>query len=725
MAVGFAQIGSFVSSAPSVTLAFPTTPIPYRIAVAVVDSGHPTFGTIPTCITPGWQFVDSFEGGGGVYGADAGPRRISFWIRALQGDDSDVEPTFTIPAGTDSRVGGVIVNLTFSVGQEVVRYDAAFGEDTSSGTAFSAVSLQNIAWSGNTGDLVLLAYAVATDAATWSAEAIAATGITFGTITERGDSQSTFGADVSRAIATGAPTAGGPSAEEPTISGTLSSASTGVAGVLLVRDLDPDTGPGVITATCDQANGRIQLLATSLDNNATKVRLERSVDQILWVPVRGAYDVPIEYNSRIRDTMSVNFSDSWGTADQTGQTWVTSGGAAADFDKVAGIATIALPDTSTRRGLIGAAYADVEILANIAVNTNLATGAAINGYVVVRSVDASNFYNVRLRFDTDDTVDLFLNQVVAGVTTILESKADIATGYSNGEMFSVRVQVRGNELKAKAWRTTDPEPVDWQVVDNDLAFTSGQTGLQANLNAGNTNVGPGVQFDNFFVNEIGFEHNDYEFTPDVQNFYRITTMNDGMVITDIETTSVTCVIDAIWLKSTTHPFLNQKISVDCAPGAVEFLRSTTPVGRYSRTAVYDIVGRTNPVAVNELMSSRAWQMLLRTNTDDATQTMDFYFASGDVLFIQVPASCRHIPSGYVVVDGGVAYDRPHKRRPSVAIWDAPVREVAPPGPDIFYAEVTWATVLAQYGSWSALLAAHSSWASVLALLPNPSEVIVP
>jgi hypothetical protein len=147
------------------------------------------------------------------------------------------------------------------------------------------------------------------------------------------------------------------------------------------------------------------------------------------------------------------------------------------------------------------------------------------------------------------------------------------------------------------------------------------------------------------------------------------------------------------------------------------------VTRPARTGVFDIIGRSFPVAVNDVRKSRRWPLLLQTVTADERDMLTLLFASGDVILIQTPAACANlVPTGYVSV--GDVDQSWHPLRPLTVTHAAPVIEVAEPGPDVVGAAQTWATVLATYASWSAVLAAHADWADLLTLVGDPSEVIV-
>jgi hypothetical protein len=183
-----------------------------------------------------------------------------------------------------------------------------------------------------------------------------------------------------------------------------------------------------------------------------------------------------------------------------------------------------------------------------------------------------------------------------------------------------------------------------------------------------------------------------------------------------QTATITPALDDVWLVSIARPFLNQAVNVVQNPPVA--------VTRPARAGVFDIVGRSLPVAVNDVRSSRRWTLLVRAFTAGAADNLDPLLASGDVVLIQVPADCAaSIPHGYVAIgDATVDY---HPLRPSNRRYALPCTEVAPPGADVVGAAGTWTTVINTYATWSTELAARSSWADLLTLVGSPSEVIVP
>lgn len=228
MSISYFGAGTLAQAAASVTPAYPASTVAGQLAVLVVVSGNSTESTPAT--PSGWTLAATLSGGGGTWGSGTGPRRLTFFVRVLGGGDA--APTTTIPSGTGSVIAGQIHVLARTAGTGW-RWAATTGADTSSGTGFSAVCSDPMTWT--TGDTVLLGYAIPSGTASLTAEATSATGITYGTVTERTDTNLTTGNLGRYGVATQAVTAG-TGTQAPTVAATLAAASTGVAGVLRVRE---------------------------------------------------------------------------------------------------------------------------------------------------------------------------------------------------------------------------------------------------------------------------------------------------------------------------------------------------------------------------------------------------------------------------------------------------------------------------------------------------------
>ncbi|MEH0547282.1 hypothetical protein QA802_30615 [Streptomyces sp. B21-105] len=282
MTISYSAVGAAASHADTITPALPAGAAAGQLAVLVVVSGH-TDGSTPS--TPsGWTNAGSLSGGGGTFGAGTGPRRVTFFVRELVGGDA--APTTAIPSGSaGSHIAGRIISLSRSAGTGW-RWGAAAGEDTSSGTGFSAVSSTSLTWAA--GDVAVLGYGLASSSASVSAEAIAATGITYGTVTERVDDSIATGHTARLAVATGSVSSGS-GTQAATVSATLAAASIGVGGVLRVREASAALAVSAQTVFPPR---NLLSLTGMLAEDITTVSLSRRVSGALTA-VRASTDVDV------------------------------------------------------------------------------------------------------------------------------------------------------------------------------------------------------------------------------------------------------------------------------------------------------------------------------------------------------------------------------------------------------------------------------------------------
>lgn len=200
---------------------------------------------------------------------------------------------------------------------------------------------------------------------------------------------------------------------------------------------------------------------------------------------------------------------------------------------------------------------------------------------------------------------------------------------------------------------------------------------------------------------------DYEFVPGVTNYYRVNAPSSSFYTDDIAP-----VQSGVWFKSITRPFLNRAVEI------IDYSDITRP----ARNGVFEVVGRSYPIAVTDVRSSRRWSMQAMANTVVDADALELVFASGDPLFIQTDG-LNDIPGGYVVVEQMTRsrYGKVSQRR----FFDLPMVEVAAPGPEVVGATSTWETLLAEFGSWNAVLAEFGTWYEVADHVADPSVVIVP
>lgn len=210
--------------------------------------------------------------------------------------------------------------------------------------------------------------------------------------------------------------------------------------------------------------------------------------------------------------------------------------------------------------------------------------------------------------------------------------------------------------------------------------------------------------------------NDYEWDAGTATTYRVRSYNSSDVLQQTFTASITQDLTQPWLKVPAAPFLNTPIEV----------RDIGDVGRMSRAGVFQVVGRTLPVAVGDVMSALTFTLQLLTRTHSDWHALDFLFASGEIVYLQMPSASafEHFAhSGYFVV--GDVSRAPVSMVSDLRIWTVPLTEVAAPGADVVGSAYTWTSTLADYADWTDLKTDNLTWGDLLERTGTPSDVIVP
>ncbi|TCC26721.1 hypothetical protein [Kribbella speibonae] len=210
--------------------------------------------------------------------------------------------------------------------------------------------------------------------------------------------------------------------------------------------------------------------------------------------------------------------------------------------------------------------------------------------------------------------------------------------------------------------------------------------------------------------------NDYEWEAGTATTYRVRSYSAADVLQEYFTTSITQDLTTPWLKVPAAPFLNQPVDV----------MDIGDVTRKSRAGVFSIVGRSFPVAVGDVASSLAYTLQLLTRTRAEWIDLDFLFASGEIVYLQMPseAAFEHLESsGYFVV--GDVSRTPVSKVSDLRVWTVPLTEVAAPGPEVVGSAYTWASTISEYATWADVIADNLTWADLLARTGTPSDVIVP
>lgn len=168
------------------------------------------------------------------------------------------------------------------------------------------------------------------------------------------------------------------------------------------------------------------------------------------------------------DTFERTVGSGWGKADQGGS-WTTDGPASA-FSVAGGTAQLQVPAGSKLfSNLLGVSSTSSVVSTQFSVDKNPeAAYVALIGRQV-----GSDYYTGRVRLAADRTARLNLLQTLNGVGPTV----DLPFLIQPSEMYTLKVAVTGTSpttISAKVWKSSDPEPADWQV-----SRTNSFAGLQS------------------------------------------------------------------------------------------------------------------------------------------------------------------------------------------------------------------------------------------------------
>lgn len=255
-----------------------------------------------------------------------------------------------------------------------------------------------------------------------------------------------------------------------------------------------------------------------------------------------------------------------------------------------------------------------------------------------------------------------------------------------------RLRLAGTVLGASATQV-----YVWRSTDNFITSQVLRGGLGAVMSGGVFNI------------------DDYEFPVGVPVTYQMTSY-DGSLVQQATFTSapVTQQLTAAWAKSLARPYLNQAVVI----------QDISDISQPARGTVHEVVGRSAGIAVSDVRAGRQFTVTLVAEAEQASESIRALIASGDPIYLQLPAADDEIvPTGYFAV-GDVARQLAMRRSPR-RYWHLELTECAAPGPDVVGAQVTWQTVVSTYATWTATLAANATWNDLLNRIAPPSEVIVP
>lgn len=467
-----------------------------------------------------------------------------------------------------------------------------------------------------------------------------------------------------------------------------------------------------VTATFDPALARVRITATAL-GAADVATVERSTDGIRWTTVRGGSAAPV-----VAGALAVPVDDYEYPLEVGPVTYRVSGVETGAITYV-GVGAAAAGNNASVTPAFPAALVVGDLLVTLASIRNSGTGTVNTptGWTVMAT--SGNVTLLGRRYVSGDVAPLVtFAGGAANADTFAQTaafrRAELAPLTSavqlNGSAQNVAypaitVSVAGCVVLLASWKQDD-----WTSVAPVAGFAEiGEVSATTGSDAGQVwdyviqTVAANIAAGSFVV------------TGGAAAISRgLTVVVQHAAYLNQQTAAITLASQQVWIKSVARPFLNRAVDV--------VLPSRMAVQRPPRAGIFDVLGRTLPIAVSTVRGSRRWTMFIRTETALDAANTDLLLASGDPLYIQAP-SASGVETGYVSV--GEVVQECHPLRVLHKTFTLPLTEIAAPGPDVVGAVGTWATVLATYATWADVLAAYGSWADLLSLIGSPGDVIVP
>ncbi len=162
-------------------------------------------------------------------------------------------------------------------------------------------------------------------------------------------------------------------------------------------------------------------------------------------------------------------------------------------------------------------------------------------------------------------------------------------------------------------------------------------------------------------------------------------------------------VEDVWLKFIPAPYRNVQ---------VELLADRWTFARQARNTVHEVGGRSTPIVVSDVASSRSTTVRLAVHTQADYVRLDEALSKGYPAFLQVPDSIP-FPTMYVAI-GGVSAERTGRLRDSTSwIFTVEVVEIDAPPLSIVGSGITWGVLLEQYETWGDVLDAFPTWGELL------------
>lgn len=172
-------------------------------------------------------------------------------------------------------------------------------------------------------------------------------------------------------------------------------------------------------------------------------------------------------------------------------------------------------------------------------------------------------------------------------------------------------------------------------------------------------------------------------------------------------------VQPYWLMNPGRPGQNVRIEI------TEFSEIT----QAGRTGIFEIVGRSSPVTISDVMASGSFEFTIDAATKAEAKEIVGRLALGDPMFLLVPDPNADLDTFYFTATSVKrAVDTPG------GSWSIKVtaREVSQPAPAVYGSTYIWNDVATDYTSWTAVLAdpQNASWSNLVDRISD-DVIIVP
>lgn len=205
---------------------------------------------------------------------------------------------------------------------------------------------------------------------------------------------------------------------------------------------------------------------------------------------------------------------------------------------------------------------------------------------------------------------------------------------------------------------------------------------------------------------------DHEFPAGQLITYRVRSYNGSNVLQQTFTTTITVDLTDVWIKVPAAPVLNRTVVVT----------EVGDVSRPARGAVFQVVSRTNPVAVSAVRGSRQFSIEVMTVGEAETNDFDLLLTSGVPIFLHVPSGFP-VPSVYAFV--GDTGEVQGARGDEAKFFTLPLTVVDAPDASVVGSSYVIANVIADYATISAMIADNATIYDLLQRVGDPEDIVVP